>query len=552
MAEKKRKKANSTNKENNNNIPKEQVLEELKIREEYSLRERFEREKDIEFAMKMKAKLFSLETGKLVAVINEEDAKELGVWPLDRVEITAGKNSAIAILDVTDKMVKKGEVGLFEDIAKKLRLKEKDEGKNVEVNPISIPESLAFIKRKLDGYNLTEPEIKQIIKDVTKNKLTDIELSSFMTGVYINGFDLNETVYMTKALIENGKRIKFSEEWILDKHSIGGINGRVTMVVIPIIASQGYFIPKTSSRSITSAAGTADAMEVLANVDLSFEKIKSITKRVGGVICWGGALDLAPADDHIIKVEHPLSLDPEGQVVASVLAKKASVGAKYVVIDLPVGPDMKITTREKAEGMARKFIAVGKELGMKIEAIITDGTEPNGLAFGPALEARYVMEILEGKMYDNLASKSCELAGALFELVGKCKPGEGYALAKEILVSGEALKKMKEIIKAQGKKIMKSQGIKLSSIKEKVIANESGMISTINVRALANIARRAGAPADKKAGVMLFVRKGQEVNKGDVLFEIYAENRRKISAAIKYAKKINPIEMQRVVLEKFV
>ena len=268
-------------------------------------------------------------------------------------------------------------------------------------------------------------------------------------------------------------------------------------------------------------------------------------------MAWGGAVDLAPADDKIIKIEHPLSLDPEGQVIASVMAKKASVGAKYVVIDIPIGPDVKVKTREQGESMALKFIEVGKKIGMKVEVVLTNGNEPSGMAFGPALEAKYALEVLEGKFFDNLAQKSCELAGTLLELCGAERKMQGYARARKILESGKARDKFQEIIRAQGGTIMKSSDIKLAAMKTVVYSKVTGEISKVNVRNCINLARIAGAPADKMAGIMLLVHEGKVVREGEPLLEIYAENRRKLELAAEFSAATEIVEMQKIVLEKF-
>jgi len=505
---------------------------------------------DPRYVKQMVTKIINLEAKVLVAVIHEKDGKELGILPLDRIEIYCPKTDkrTVALTDFTTTMVKPGELGLFLDVAEELKVEDEE---ILQVSAMGIPESLNYIKKKLRNQELAEHEIKAIVRDVTYNRLSDIELSAFMTSVYIHGFNLKETIAMTKSLLEYGKRIKLDKGPVLDKHCIGGINGRVTMIVVPIVASAGYYMPKTSSRSITSAAGTADAMEVLASVNLSIEQIKEITEKVGGVICWGGAVELAPADDKIIKVEHPLSIDPPGQIVASVMAKKASVGAEYAVIDLPVGPDVKVKNTPTAKKLAEKFISTGKELGIKVEAVITDGTEPCGNAFGAALEAKYVLETLEGKIFDNLAQKACELAGVLFELVGECEPGKGFYKAKQILTSGKALKKMQEIIAAQGGNIFSSKEIPYAELSYTINAEEEGEISRINVRKLANIARIAGAPADKKAGVMLHVEEGQKIKEDQPLFTIYAENKQKLEVAKSVAISEAPIELHRIILRRY-
>ncbi|HZX34744.1 MAG TPA: AMP phosphorylase [archaeon] len=502
------------------------------------------------YCQSLKVKSVDIFAGKLIAILNEVDAKELGIMPLERAEITNPRNkkSVNVVVDVTDSIIGEDEIGLFRDVHEILGVKD---GSTVEVRPSGKPKSVEFIKKKMNGAKLSLEEIKGIVEDISSNRLSEIEATAFVSAVYIRGFDLDETVSMTKALIENGKKLEIANTSCVDKHSIGGTNGRATMIIVPIIAAAGYCIPKTSSRSITSSSGTADAMEVLANVSLTLNEIKSVVQKTNGCIAWGGAVELAPADDKIVKIEHPLSLDPEGQVIASVMAKKASVGAKFVVIDLPIGPYVKIKSRDTAENMALKFIEVGKQLGIKVEVVLTNGSEPSGKAFGPALEAKYAMEILEGKFFDNLAQKSCELAGALLELAGDVPKGRGFEKALSILRSGQALEKMKQIIKAQGGAVFTSGAIKPAPYLKTIVSGSSGIISNINVGLLNSIARMAGAPANPKAGVMLRVEQGSKVGKGEPLFEIYAENPRKLEAAYSFAGKNSVIEFESIILEKF-
>lgn len=497
----------------------------------------------------MSVRMIDIKAGKTIAMLNEKTAQELGLFPLDRVRISHKDLREIhAPVDITDSMVKKNEIGLFKDVAQFLKIKKKS---IVTVSTCPKPKSVLSIKKKLDAKKLSFEEIKEIVTDISSNHLSEIELAAFMSAVYINGFDLDETVSMTKALIEDGERIEFEEKIIVDKHSVGGTNGRTTMVVVPIMAAAGYLMPKTSSRTITSATGTADSMEVLAPVDLTLQQIKNATKKAGGVIAWGGAVNLAPADDKIIKIEHPLSLDPQGQVIASVMAKKASVGAKFVVIDIPVGPDVKIKTKETAQDLALKFLEVGKELGIKVEVVLTDGSKPIGNTFGPSLEAKLALQVLEGKVFDELAKKSLELTGSLLELVGHCKQGKGYEVAKQILESKAALKKMQEIIRAQGGNILTSEQIKEAKLKRMFYSDTAGLVKRINVKNCIAISRNAGAPADKEAGLILSTSAGEMIKQGQPVFEIHSNNKEKMSAALRFAARNPPVELEKTVIEKF-
>ncbi len=496
----------------------------------------------------LKVKAFPIQTGKVIVILHEDDAKELGVFAGERVELENKKNNkrCVAIVDVTQHAVVDGQIGLYEETLEKLKCKS---GCLISARATEPLKSVDLIRKKMTGEKLTTSEINIVVKDIAEDRLSEIEATAFVSAVFMRGLDLEETIAMTKALISDGNKMAFKNGLVVDKHSVGGTNGRATMIIVPIIASTGLWMPKTSSRSITSAAGTADSMEVLANVSMSMEKIRNITEKHGGVIAWGGAVDLAPADDKIIKIEHPLSLDPEGQVIASVLAKKASVGSKFVVIDLPVGKYVKIKDKETALRMAKKFVQVGKEVGMHVEAVITDGEEPSGLAFGPALEAKYALEILEGKRFDNLAQKSCELAGALLEMVGKAKPSHGYEMALHILQSGKALKKMKEIIKAQDGRIFSSDEIKLSTLKKEFKAGTEGILEEVNIKTITKIARLAGAPANPTAGVMLHKLVGEKIRDGEPLMTIYAENAEKLKVAQAFALKELPFRFKRIILQ---
>jgi len=493
------------------------------------------------YSLKLQSRIFDLHAGTFVAVMHEDDASDLGVHSLERIEITniKQKRSAVAVVNITEREVKKGQIGLFEEIRRELLVKKPVQ---VEVKAVPALESVSLIRKKIRGEKLSAGELNKIVRDINDGKISQLELSSFMTSVYIRGFDIDETTSMTKALIENGKKLELKKTPIVDKHCIGGINGRTSLILVPIIAAAGYYIPKTASRAITSAAGTADSMDCIANSSISLKKLKEIVEKTKGCIAWGGALDLAPVDDKIIKVEYPLKLDPEGQIIASVMAKKASVGAKHVVLDIPYGPEVKVASFEKAKTLGEKFEEVGKRLGMQVKAVLTDGSMPYGNAFGPALEARNALQILERKIFDNLAQKACNLSGELFAMVEGCTREKGFEKAKQILQSGKALEKMQEIIIAQGGKKTSSGQVLVGKFKRQFFAKRNGKVSKLDVMLFTVIARESGAPADKGAGVLLAVKPGQEVKKGELLFEIFAENERKLSQALTLAEKLPAVK----------
>jgi AMP phosphorylase len=322
------------------------------------------------------------------------------------------------------------------------------------------------------------------------------------------------------------------------------------MIVVPIVAAAGLTMPKTSSRAITSPAGTADTMEVLAKVEFDINQLKEIVASAGGCIVWGGAVKLAPADDKIIHVEYPLSIDPEGQVLASVMAKKKSIDADYLVVDIPVGKGAKIEDMNEAQQLASKFIELGRRLDIKTECLVTDGSAPIGRGIGPALEARDVLEVLSGNGPTDLANKSIELAGVLFELCGKVPKGGGMKYASEILSTGKAEKKMRDIIKAQcGDHNIKASDIKIGKHSFDVLSTTKGRIRLIDNKLISRVARAAGAPKDKGAGVYLHAVVGDEVEVGQKLFTIYSEVKDKLDDAAHLNEQITPVHVGGVIIK---
>lgn len=492
--------------------------------------------------MKLKVKDMDIATGGiLVAILNEEDAHKLDLHHEDRVRIKHKQKETTAVIDIAQgNAVPKGCIGLFEEVLEKLNLDEKD---LVEITLAEKPASVYYIRDKLDGKNLTKGEINSIIKDVVIGKLSAIELTYFVGACYTKGMSMEETVALTEAIVKNGNQLKLEDKIILDKHCSGGVPGnRTTMLVVPIVAAAGFTIPKTSSRSITSPSGTADTMEVLAPVSLSVDKMRNIVKKTKGCITWGGGVNLASADDKLIRIRHPLSLDPEGMLLASILAKKAAVNATHVLIDIPIGRDTKIKTRKKANRLKKQFTKIGKKLGMKIKVVITAGNQPVGNGIGPALEAKDVLYVLrrDPKRPLDLEQKAVEMASILLKMAG-LKNSRDKVI--EILESGAAYNKMKEIIKEQGgNPNIKPDDILIGKCSYTFNSPKAGIITDIDNFTISKIARIAGAPKDQGAGILLHdKREGDFIRKGEPIMTIYAENETKLKYALNILKKIGGI-----------
>ena len=494
-----------------------------------------------------KIKPIDIYTGKNVVVLNNSEAQEHDIYSGYRTEIRHEGKSIIALVDVSDEIVQAGEIGVFRDLAASYHLKK---GETVEIVHMDQPESIRYIKKKLDKGVLNGNEIRTIVKEIMQDRLSEIETSAWITAAYINGFSDDEVIALAQATVESGEQLNLGKHPILDKHCIGGVAGnRTTMIMVPIIAAAGLYMPKTSSRSITSASGTADTMEVLANVTFNIDELRSIVEKAKGAIVWGGGMKLAPVDDKLIRIRHPLSLDPEGMLLASILGKKKSVGAEYVIIDIPVGRGVKVPYMERGNELAKHFLRVGEKLGMKIEALLTDGAEPVGNGVGPGLECIDVLELLGGKGPDDLRHKSLIMSGKLLELAGKAPLGKGYKIAEELVSSGKALKKFREIIELQGgNPNVKTSDIEIGSYTHTVSSDVGGGIFHIDNKVIGKIARIAGAPRDKGAGVLLHRIRGDRVEIGDKLFTIYAASEAKLDFALKALKDLEPIEMRKMLL----
>ena len=501
--------------------------------------------------MKLKVKDMDIATGGILrAILNEEDARKFDLYPEDRILLKKGKITVTAVVDVAEskKAVPPGKVGLFEEVLDKLKAKPND---NLEILPQEKPRSIALIKKKMDKFTLTPKEIDYIVKDIVNGELTDIELAYFVGACYTRDMSMKEIVALTRSTVNNGGKLKFNKKIVIDKHCSGGVPGnRTTMILVPILAAAGLTMPKTSSRSITSPAGTADTMEVLAPVSISLNKIKKIVNKVNGCIVWGGAVDLAAADDKLIRVRHSLSIDPGGLLLSSILAKKAAVGSTHVLIDIPLGKDTKIKTKQEAIHLKSLFLKIGRKLGMKIQVIITDGNQPIGNGIGPVLEARdalYILKRDERRPLD-LEKKGVMMAAKIMSMAGIWNTKKK---AQEILDSGKAYEKMKEIIKAQGgNPNVDPDKLRLGKYTHTFKAPKSGTIIDIDNISIAKMARIAGAPRDKEAGIDMYKHEGDKVKKGEDLFTLYSDTEKKLEYAMNILKRRCGIKIDGVCLKK--
>jgi thymidine phosphorylase len=484
----------------------------------------------------LKIRRINLDTGRENVVVISRRSKALRpevFRGFSRVELRCNSKTLLATALLTDDgVVGADEIGLAEPAFHRFA---EPVGSLVGVTPATPPQSLDYVRSKIQGHALSAAEISTIIDDVVHYRYSDMEIAAFLLGS-ASFMTSGELLALARAMADAGTQLKWDRKIVVDKHCIGGIPGnRTSMVVVPIVAAHGLMIPKTSSRAITSPAGTADTMEVLARVDLGVDEMKDVVTGCHGCLVWGGHVNLSPADDILISVERPLAIDTREQMVASIMSKKLAAGSTHLLIDLPIGPAAKLTNAMEAMRLRKLFEFVGDHFGIAVEVVTTDGRQPIGAGIGPVLEAQDVMAVLQNDSAApcDLREKSLRLAAHLLEYDPELRGGTGYARAKELLDSGAALKQMRKIIEAQGPSGCSTD---LGSLTADVPAPRDGVVEAIDCLRLNRLARIAGAPIDKGAGIKVFKKIGDPVEEGEPLYRIYAFDEAEFALALAGAK----------------
>tara|TARA_R110002072_G_scaffold166080_1_gene319300 strand:+ start:7768 stop:9258 length:1491 start_codon:yes stop_codon:yes gene_type:complete len=457
--------------------------------------------------------------------------KSEGFEALTRIIVANGDKQIVANLNIVhSKLLDVGEISLSESGIKALSVKDGDQ---IQVSHFHSVDSLSDVRSKIYGNELTAEQLESIINDIVAGNYSNVQLSAFITACAGNRLNTNEIINLTNAMINSGQRINWNKEIVVDKHCIGGLPGnRTTPIVVSIVAAFGLTMPKTSSRAITSPAGTADTMEVITPVTLTTEEIQKVVNQEGACMVWGGTAQLSPADDMLIRIEKALDIDSEGQLIASVLSKKVAAGSNYVIIDIPVGETAKVRKNEDAVKLKTEMEKVAKAIGLKMKVIISDGSQPVGKGIGPALEARDILAVLKNEVDApaDLKERALVLAGELLELSGKVATGKGYEQAENLLASGKSFDKFRGICLAQG-------GFKepqLAKYQYEIKAENNGIVSKIDNRKLAKIAKLAGAPENKAAGVDFLAPIGTKLAKGQTIYVIHAESKGELNYALDY------------------
>jgi thymidine phosphorylase len=485
--------------------------------------------------MALRARRLGIETLEQAHVFIRRDSNVClaeGLSAHNRVLVSAPHSSVIATLfPVSSDFLSPEEIGVSDWAWHALQLNDGDRICVAHAPPVT---SLSHLRSKVFGHPLSQHAFDEIMKDVVTGRYSSIQLSSFVTACAARPLNHPEICSLTDAMVRAGETLRWDRRAVMDKHSVGGLPGnRTTPIVVAIVAASGLAIPKTSSRAITSPAGTADTMETMAPVDLDISTMRRVVEKEGGCIAWGGAMRLSPADDMLIRIERVLDVDAEGQMIASILSKKIAAGATHLAVDVPVGPTAKIRSHEAARTFAASLSDVATHFGLTAKVLIADGVQPVGRGIGPVLEALDVLAVLQNQpdAPRDLREHALTIAATLLELGGTAKAGEGIRAAEAHLQSGAAWQKFQAICEAQGGM---RRPVLAAQVRE-IAARRTGIVDRIDNRRLSRLAKLAGAPEDKAAGLRIHVRVGDMVVEGQPLFSLYAQTRGQIAYALEYA-----------------
>ncbi|MHA1399410.1 MAG: thymidine phosphorylase [Candidatus Heimdallarchaeaceae archaeon] len=480
-------------------------------------------------------------------LINAKLAEKYSLHPGQLVELTPFN---IGLRIRPSELYSETSVGISKKASKEFSIRNGDE---VSIREIINENIVLTIHKKMQGTPLKEEEIDMLFSAIDKNLIHSSQVAVLMSLFQVVGLSIDETTSVAKAILNYSRRLVLKKKPVVDKHSIGGIAGnRITPVMIPILAAAGLTIPKISTRAITSPAGTIDTVELLMPCDLTLSEMAEVVEKTGACIVSGENVGLADVSDKIINVLDTIKIDPKEFMVASILSKKIAAGSQYVLIDLPTGKGAKVSSREKAKQLGGLFTSIGYSLKLQLDCIISPGDRPIGSMIGPSLEARDVLRILKDQTGSNdLMTKALSLAGIILEAQNWCPRGAGYNMAYELLKNGKAYDKFKEIVETQGgNPEIKEDDIPHANYVETVKTSRDGVVYAIDSASISAIARQAGAPFDKTAGVVLKVKRGDRVKKGDPLFEIHSSSSGKLSNALELAlSKLEPIDMERMILD---
>ena len=472
----------------------------------------------------------------LNVVLNERQALWFWVMAKDKITITKSNWEKITSNVLVSSKIPTGTLWVYENLIERFPLE------NWEIIGIEIAEASSTaneaIRKKMRWETISYDEMYAIIKDISEWKLSEIMMTYYVASSFFYPTTDNETYQTAKAMAECGVMFKYPKwEIVADKHCIGWVPwNETTMIIIPILASLWIKMPKNFSKAITSPAATWECVNVLMDINFDKEWIEKLIKENNCCLVRWWWLDLAPADDKLIKVQYPLAMQSRAKVVSSIMAKKYAMWVTHSVIDIPVWDTAKVKTMEEALDWKQKFEYVGKKLWMKVAVQITPANEVIWNWVWAILQVREVLRVLQqhAKRPLDLEAKAIFLSSKIIQIVWLAKWRDAERLAKKQLTSWAARKMMQKIIKSQNWRNPNIQSEELQPwiFTKEILADKNGKIKKVNLHNINHIARRLGCPAINEAWLYFSKRLWDKVKKWDVLFTMYATSENKIDLAL--------------------
>ncbi|HEY3128423.1 MAG TPA: thymidine phosphorylase [Acidobacteriota bacterium] len=424
-----------------------------------------------------------------------------------------------------------------------------------------------IIADKRDGKKLGSEQIRFLVDGYVQGKIPDYQASSFLMAVYFRSMDEEETVALTRAIIDSGVTVDFSDLGgpVVDKHSTGGVGDKTSLIIAPLVACCGVFVPMISGRGLGHTGGTLDKLESIPGfkVSLSLQQFKEIVRRVGtGLI--GQTAELAPADKKLYALRDvTATVESIPLIVASIISKKIAEGIDGLVLDVKTGSGAFMKTLKDSQALAHGLVKTGRLLGKKVTALISNMEEPLGHAVGNSVEVIESVEVLRGGGPEDVKQVSFALAAEMLLLAGRAKnPEEAHGLLNQKIITGEALDKLREIISAQGgnpEVVDEDLHLALASHRYEIKATRKGFVQSVKAEPIGKAAMLLGAGRetvesriDPTAAVWVRKKSGEEVNQNEPLCTLEFNDDRRLDEAATLARSAFVIGDQRPKPEKLI
>ncbi len=406
--------------------------------------------------------------------------------------------------------------------------------------------TVELIRKKRDGEILSKDEIRFLISAYTKNKIPDYQFSSLLMAIYLKGMTTKGTSDLTEAMLYSGKVIdlNFLKGAKIDKHSTGGVGDKTSLIIAPIAAAAGVYVPMISGRGLGHTGGTLDKLESIPGfrTDLSLKEYKSTLKKCGAVLI-GQTKEIAPADKLIYSLRDVTgTVESIPLITASIMSKKLAEGLDGLVLDIKTGSGAFMQREKDAIQLAHSLINTAKSFDKKVIGFITDMNQPLGNYIGNWFEVYESIKVLKGEMTGDLLELSLVLSGAMIFLGNKASSlKEGVEISRHYIANGKAYEKFLKIVELQGGEVSyieKPEKYPKSKFVEKIYTATNGYLSTINNLEVGMAALALGAgrmtkedKIDPKAGILFYPKLGDFIRKGDVLAELHSSSQSRIETA---------------------